>query len=347
MGTWQNLKIGLLVLAPDGTGLKLGGNGMVDVTSGVIQVNSSDPTAAIANVGNATIKANEVAVNGGISGGGSIVTNPVPDNVTFGVAPTPDPLASLPAPDEPPPGSIAEIDAKNQPGLDLLTDLVSKGSLTRAAADTITNKIYVLTPGTYSSTNIRLSNYGNGDLLVFNQASAGSGGIYYIKDGGFSSQGASMVMNPGTTGGMMFFNAGVGTSDKISITGNAAGAVNLSGLTSGNYQGMMIFQDRLAAEPITISGNGAFNMLGTVYAPGAEASLTGNGTSQAIGTAVIANNVTLGGNGAINLNFGSGFVARQRIVRLVVVAINIARLHLCISGLAGPGSTDAHPVVVG
>jgi hypothetical protein len=154
-------------------------------------------------------------------------------------------------------------------------------------------------------------------LLVFNQASAGNDGIYFLKDSGFSSQGASMVMSPATTGGMMFYNEGSGTSDKISITGNEAGVVNLSALTSGTYQGMMIFQNRIAAEPITISGNGSFNMLGTIYAPNAEMSLTGNGASSTIGSAVIARTVTLGGNGSITLNFGSGLVAPQRTVRLV------------------------------
>jgi hypothetical protein len=261
--------------------------------------------------------ANEVAVNGGISGAGAIITSPVPDNVTFGVAPTPDPLASLPVPAEPPPGSIAQFDAKTQTGLAMLTDLVSKGALSQTVAATITNNIYVLTPGTYDTTNVRLSNYGNGDLLVFNQASAGNDGIYYLKDGGFSSQGASIIMNPATSGGMMFYNGGTGTSDKISISGNAAGVVNLGGLTAGNYQGMMIFQNRLADEPIAISGNGAFNMLGTVYAPNADVSLTGNGSSQTVGSAVVASTVTLGGNGSITLNFSSGLVAPQRIVRLV------------------------------
>jgi hypothetical protein len=78
LGTWQNPKIGLLILEPDGTGLKLGGNGVVNVTKGAIQVNSSDPTSAIVNQSNATIMAEEVSVKGGISGAGAIVTSPTP-----------------------------------------------------------------------------------------------------------------------------------------------------------------------------------------------------------------------------------------------------------------------------
>jgi hypothetical protein len=58
-------------------------------------------------------------------------------------------------------------------------------------------------------------------------------------------------------------------------------------------------------------------MLGTVYAPNADVSLTGNGSSQTVGSAVVASTVTLGGHGSITLNFSSGLVAPQRIVRLV------------------------------
>lgn len=317
-GTWGPVRFGLLTLGPTGVALKLGGQGTVNVTTGIIAINSSD-SGAVTNQNNATLIASEVNILGSLTGAGTIITSPVPNNVNYGVPANADPLATLPVPAQPADGSITTYNTSSQDGIDILANLVAKGTITAAQALTITSKIYVLEPGSYGNTNPNKlpSGLGNGDLVIFKQASAGNGGIYYLNEGGFSSNGANLLMDPDTSGGMMFYNNGTANSDKISITGNSSGVVNLSALTSGTYQGIMLFQNRLATQDISITGNGSFNMNGTIYAANADLGLTGNGSSQTIGSALISKSVTLSGNGIINVSFSGGQVAPQRILRLM------------------------------
>src|SRR5262249_61424620 len=96
--------------------------------------------------------------------------------------------------------------------------------------------------------------------------------------GGLHSTGATLMMGTGT-GGVMIYNAPASSSnsEKIQITGNAAGIVNLSGLTSGPYAGMMLWQDRTSSVPLLVEGNGNFNIQGTFYAAGALLNVNGNG----------------------------------------------------------------------
>ena len=104
------------------------------------------------------------------------------------------------------------------------------------------NKRYVLTPG--RSTN--LPTFNSGDVVILKQASQGNDGIYYIDGGGFESTGATITMDGFTSGGLMIYNdphSGA-QSEKIQITGNPYGQVDLKPLTSGPYQGMMLWQNR-------------------------------------------------------------------------------------------------------
>ena len=90
---------------------------------------------------------------------------------------------------------------------------------------------YVFTPGSYTN----LPTFTSGTYVVLQQASAnGNGGIFYINGGGFKSTGASITMDPNTTGGVMIYNepASNSQSEKIQITGNPSGTVNLSPLHS-------------------------------------------------------------------------------------------------------------------
>jgi hypothetical protein len=161
------------------------------------------------------------------------------------------------------------------------------------------------------------SGLGNGDLVLFRQANIANGGIYYLKEGGFNAQGASLLMHPDDTGGMMFYNNGTGQADNFSISGNPDGIVNLSGIASGPYTGMFYFQNRLATQQVSITGNGEFNIQGTFYAANADMRLTGNGASQTIGSQIISRTVTVAGNGVINVELTTGKLAPQRIFRLV------------------------------
>ena len=87
----------------------------------------------------------------------------------------------------------------------------------------------------------------------------------------------------------------------LDLSGN--GAVSLSSMTSGPYQGITIFQDRSDTSGITLVGNGSLNITGAVYAPNSSVTAKGNGNTDVFGSQVIANSLSLTGNGTVNVNF--------------------------------------------
>ncbi len=107
-------------------------------------------------------------------------------------------------------------------------------------------------------------------------------------------------------------NTVTGSNVKIYLTGaNAAvtlvgnGSLSLTPMTTGPYAGLSIFQDRSDSSSWDLHGNGGMNVTGTIYAPAASITATGNGN--ALGSQLIANNITLKGNGngvAFNPTFG-------------------------------------------
>jgi hypothetical protein len=318
-GTWGVPKFGMLMLEPTGTGLNVTGQGSVNVTSGIVVVNSTD-ASAVNNKNNGVIQTTQIDIAGGLNDSGTIIA----DSINTGVPASPDPLATVPAPTEPPaaanPVQLKDV-GKNTDLTTMLNKLVTSGQLTLTKAATFlsgSGKVYLLQPGTYDSKITKMpSGLGNGDLVIFGQASSVNNGIYYLKESGFSSQGASLLMHPDQSGGMMFYNSGTGVNDKISISGNPDSIVNLSGITSGTYTGFFIFQNRLATQQISITGNGEFNIQGTLYAPNADLSLTGNGANQTMGSQVISRTITVSGNGVINVELTTGKTAPQRFYRLV------------------------------
>ena len=146
-------------------------------------------------------------------------------------------------------------------------------------------------------------------------------------------------MDPNTTGGVMIYNvpAGTSSSEKIQITGNTSGTVNLSPLTSGPYAGITLWQDRTSPVDALVEGNGSFTINGTFYFAGADLNINGNGKTSTgtstgsyadtngnvvqggskIGSQYISNNLSLGGNGNISIKYAGPDVARTRIITLV------------------------------
>jgi hypothetical protein len=290
-GAWVAPNDGVIVLQYSGKGtLNDQGNGAMTEIGAPVIVNSNDPSAAV-DTGNGIMSAPEFDITGSysISGGGAMVTSPIPNNILTGVHPTPDPLAYLPVPTAPPAGTITKT---------------SLGS---------GNFQYTLTPGSYSN----LPNFNTGDVVIFQQASAGNGGIFYLTSGGLNSQGANLIMDSTTTGGIMLYNAGTGTNDKINITGNSAGTVSLSPLTDGPYTGMTIFQARNATENMQIAGNGSFTIDGTIYGAGALLKVTGNSAVSNIGSQYVTDDLAITGNGNVAITYNPQKVARTRIITLV------------------------------
>lgn len=309
-GAWVSPTAGVIILNYTGKAtLNAQGNGAFTETGGPVIVNSNN-SSAVLDTGNAAMYAPEFDITGGtqVSNSGTFVTTPTPGQVFLGTHPTPDPLAYLPPPTMPPAGTMTTV---------------SLGS---------GNKQYTLTPGTYTN----LPTFNTGDVVILQQASAGNGGVFYINGGGFKSTGASVIMDPTTSGGVMLYNAPTSTalSQKIQITGNSAGTVNLGALTSGPYAGMAIWQDRSSPVNALVEGNGNFSILGTFYMAGALLNVNGNGatttgftdangnyvsagSSAAIGSQYVTQDLSLGGNGNIKIAYNGPKQARTRILALV------------------------------
>jgi hypothetical protein len=284
-GAWVVPKGGVLALDPTApAAISDQGGGIITVKNGTVidDSNNNSSNGALKNGGGGTMIAQAFNVTGSVtlSNNSTISTTP-----TTGVPPTPDPLYYLPAPPPPPNGTIAY--------------------------DKTTNT-YTLTPGSFGGpSQPKLPNFKSGDTVIFQQ-----GGIYYLTASGLTSNGATLTMGSGS-GGIMFYNAGTSSNDSIHITGNSTGTVNLAGLTSGLYQGLLIYQARGATEPVSITGNGNFSMEGTIYASSGNLGITGNGTSAVIGSNLIADTVTLGGNGNITVDYSGYVQPKARFLGLV------------------------------
>jgi hypothetical protein len=310
-GAWVAPNVGVIVLNYSGKGtLNDQGNGAATETGAPIIVNSNDPSAAL-DTGGGTMIAPEFDITGGytITGNGQMVTNPIPNNIFTGVHPTPDPLAYLPVP-PPPPNAIVPLQGNK-------VAATATNYLDPVTGNTYSN-YYLLTPGSYGGPGQPiLPNFTNGDLVVFQQASAGNGGIYYLTAGGFNSNGADIRMDSTTTGGMMIYNAGTGTNDGIGIAGSSNGSVNIGPLTNGPYTGITIFQARNAPETMQITGNGSFSITGTLYAADALLKSAGGGGVANIGSQYVTLDLSITGGGNVSINWAGNRVARTRIITLV------------------------------
>jgi hypothetical protein len=301
-GRWVHSPPGVLVLDYSGKGtFNVQGGGAFTETGAAVIVNSNNPQALV-DLGTGAAVATEFDITGNLQVGNkaTLQTAPAPNQFNEGVPSTPDPLAYLPAPGQP--------GAPPIPGAGTIT----------TAPNPAGGTIYTLSPGAYGSPlGPKLPNFTGSDVVILMQASAGNNGIYYLNQGGLNFSGATMQMDSNTSGGVMIYNAGTGTNDKISITGSSGGTVNLSPLTSGIYQGLSFFQARNATEDLQFTGNGTFNIGGTFYAPNATLKVTGNGGSASVGSQWIFKDVSIAGNGIVQLTYTPDSVARTRFIGLV------------------------------
>ena len=283
-GRWAASGDGIIVLDPVAKdSLNAGGTGATLVTGGAHVIVDSSNSSAARDTGGGGMTAAEFDVTGGEVG-------PFNGTMKTGTLPIPDPLAYLPPPPVPPDGTIS-------------VKGIGSG-----------NKQYTLTPGRFSN----LPTFNQGDVVIFEQASYGNGGIYYLAQGGLNSTGANLLMDPQTTGGIMIYNnpANSSNSQGISIQGNASGTVNLAPLDSGPYSGILLWQNRTATQIMSLSGNGSFNLSGTFYAANAQLKVTGNGVAT-IGSQYISRTFTIGGGGTVLINYTDKGTARIRDIRLV------------------------------
>lgn len=202
----------------------------------------------------------------------------VQSTINTDVPPTPDPLADLPAPNP------------------------ADYPLEAGSSTSISFGLATLNPGVYEGG----LHIGGTAMVRLNP------GIYIMDGGGFSISGNASVFGKQ----VMIYNTGGSAAGPISITGN--GVINLTPPTDGIYTGISIFQDRGLTTDMTLRGNATLSLTGTIYAPSAGMSLSGNvGTSLAsLGSGYILNNLSVSGNGSFNIGHGS---SRPRIpdIRMV------------------------------
>jgi hypothetical protein len=303
-GAWTAYHAGIIVLNYSGRAtLDAQGTGALTAVGAPVIVNSNNPAAAYDGGGGA-LEAPRYDITGGDAGKTTQFENTSgvydPSIIFTGVHPTPDPLAYLPAPGQP--------GAPPIPGAGTITTAPNPGGGT----------IYTLSPGAYGSPlGPNLPNFTNHDVVIFQQASAGNGGIYYLAANGFTNNSATLQMDTNSSGGMMFYNAGTGTNDCINVQGNANGSVNLTPLQDGLYKNLIFFQARNAPETLQVAGNGTFNITGTFYVPNALLSVSGNGASSLIGSQYVSLDLGIQGNGNVQLNFTPQNAAPTRILTLV------------------------------
>jgi hypothetical protein len=220
-----------------------------------IIVVDSNSKTALTESGNAQVTAASIQVVGGVSTTGNATLSPA---ATAGVASVPDPLASLSGP--------------NTAGF------TNYGSASYSAGS------HTLQPGIYSQINAS----GNASLTL-------SPGLYVIEGGGFTVTGNASIGGSGVTiynTGSNYPNAG-GSFAGISLSGN--GTFSLTAAASGVYAGILIFQSRANTRALSLGGNAAFGLTGTIYAPSAQLIMSGNAS---VNGALIVDRLTLSGNGA-------------------------------------------------
>jgi hypothetical protein len=203
--------------------------------SGGMTINSSCSTALDLDRNARLVVAGGIDIAGGWNGQGTLLPSPI-----TGAPGVDDPLSALP----PPP---VDTTCSEHP-----------------TGESYTNG--TLSPGTYCG-GLRFSGSGLVKLRP---------GIYVIAGGELSITGSPVVqVDPAGGGeGVMFYvtrhplqpnNWGA-----VDLGAIGSGAVNLFAPRSGTYQGILLFQDRDNTNTITVDGNLATGLDGTIYAPGAE-----------------------------------------------------------------------------
>jgi len=265
---------GILVLDPSAQGsLALSGSASVNCNAPVIVDSSS--AQAVTCSGASSLTAPEINITGNYTVSGAAKVN---GTVNTGVAPTADPLASLPPPD--------------------FQSLPVQCSVPFTLGS---NNTATLSPGVYVG-GISLSGSSSATLRP---------GIYYLKGGGLKLGGSSSV----TGNGVIIYNDPLSSGDQVNLGGS--GSVTLSPPTSGPYAGITLFQNRNSNVSATVSGGSDFKISGTFYLAGARLKISGSGDTAVLGSQYISRRLKLSGNGSINVTWKAKTVAGKPSVSLV------------------------------
>ena len=268
----------LCVLNATGTTLSSTGSGWLSVNNGNIVVNSSASNAVSVTNPSGKIQATPSGEVFGIVGNYSV-------NNSSNVSPTPttgytaatDPLASLAVPSVSG-SSNGNVSVSGSSSTTLNPGIYDTISSSSSGTITLNPGIYVIrngltlnhTPGGSSP-----SLYAHGVLLYF------ACSAYPTPCNAGGQNGAAMNMNSGAT-------------------------ADMTGPTSGTYQGISIFSDRTNTATHAITGSSSSAIGGTIYSKTGTVSFTGpSGITTSLSAAVVAGVVTMTGSGNVTLNFNS------------------------------------------
>ena len=173
-----------------------------------------------------------------------------------------------------------------------------------------------LYPGLYNG-GISIS---GGAAVTFHANADGTPGIYFLQGGGLTVSGPSSAkVSASETAGVMIYNDWQGSGDTINVSGSSS--LTLSPPASGVYKGITLFQKRgtlsSPAPTLSITGSGAMNLAGTIYAAHAKVSMTGPSSANVMGGQIIADTLSLTGSATINIDASTKPIANTRRLGLV------------------------------
>lgn len=157
-----------------------------------------------------------------------------------------------------------------------------------------------------------------GDLTINANADVTfSPGTYYIHGGQFKVNGNTSLVGSGVT----FVLTGSG-SDIAKIDMNGSADVNLTAPSTGDYAGILMYQDRDAPTDVTNQINGSIvnNLQGTLYFPNQKVDFSGNSGISSNCLRLVSRTVVFSGNSGFAYNcdtVGGDDVVTELIVRLV------------------------------
>ncbi|WP_416907441.1 MAG: pilus assembly protein TadG-related protein [Polymorphobacter sp.] len=246
----------------------------------VLALENTD-TAGIFMGGNTTVDmncamvTNSVAANAVDTGGSStVIASPIV--ASGGIAPSDnyaDGTVLLPY-------SLAQLD----PYADLPDPVVPAGN---SKMDVKPKQSRTYNPGTYTSVDIK----GTATL---------NPGVYYI-DGGEFSVGSQAVLN--AQGVTIILTSRTAASNPGSVAGvniNGGATLNMTAPTTGTYQGVLFYQDRLDTnQSHKINGNSASTLQGAIYFPSSTIDFLGTTGMNIACVQLVARQLTFSGNSKI------------------------------------------------
>jgi Flp pilus assembly protein TadG len=284
----ENLQAGYAIIALDPgntpNAFNASPNADLHLTGGGILVNSTSATAANNSQNNAsrfnvTPSTLGIDVAGGVTGSWASIG--VPANT--GHAQISDPFAQFPTPNQ------ADL------GLPTCTSLVM-------CQDGAGHQ----NPGVYT---VNVGGAGSTDLYL-------NPGVYILKAGMDTSGNATVT---GT--GVFLFNTysnypgapgATPTCGYVDLAGNTS--INLTAMTTGTWQKMLVYQDPNCTNLVSIEGNAVFNSTGSFYCPSAPFVFDGNNATLT-GSQLIAKTVDVQ-NGNITINYNGATTAQPILPRL-------------------------------